>query len=50
MKPAVIRQPEKAAEKQASFLRVGYEIADGKNLWPTPPQIPSPARPTLKKK
>jgi hypothetical protein len=50
MLAAVISQPERAAEKQASFLRVGYEIADGKNLWPTPPRIPSTVRPALKKK
>lgn len=50
MLAAVISEPERAAEKQASFLRVGYEIADGKNLWPTPPRVPPAARPPMKKR
>ena len=44
MLAAVIKEPEKAAEKYAAFLRTGLEIADGKNLWPTPPRAP-PRRP-----
>jgi hypothetical protein len=50
MLAAVISEPERAAEKQASFLRVGYEIADGKNLWSTPPRVPPAARPPMKKR
>jgi Family of unknown function (DUF6931) len=46
---AVMRQPEKAAEKYASFLQLGCAIAEGKNPWPSPPRVP-PSRPALKKK
>ncbi len=31
---AVIQEPEKAAEKHASFLRIGLEIASGQQAWP----------------
>jgi hypothetical protein len=31
---AVIKQPEKAAEKYASFLRTGMEVASGQHAWP----------------
>lgn len=47
---AVSQQPEKADEKWASFLGAGFEIADGKNLWPLPPRSAPPPRPVPKKK
>ena len=50
MLAAVMKEPEKAAEKYAAFLRTGLEIADGKNLWPTPPRVPPAARPPMKKR
>jgi hypothetical protein len=31
---AVIKEPEKAAEKYASFLQLGLEVASGQHLWP----------------
>jgi hypothetical protein len=31
---AVIKEPEKAAEKQAAFLRTGLEVAGGQHPWP----------------
>ncbi len=31
---AVIKEPEKAAEKHASFLQIGLEIASGQQAWP----------------
>ena len=31
---AVIKEPEKAAEKYASFLRIGLEVAAGQQAWP----------------
>ena len=31
---AVIQEPEKAAEKYASFLRIGLEVASGQQAWP----------------
>jgi hypothetical protein len=50
MLAAVMKEPEKAPEKYAAFLRTGLEIADGKNLWPTPPRVPPAARPPMKKR
>ena len=50
MLAAVMKEPEKAPEKYAAFLRTGLEIADGKNLWPAPPRVPPAARPTVKKR
>jgi hypothetical protein len=50
MLAAVMKEPEKAAEKYAAFLRTGLEIADGKNLWPTPPRVVPAARPPVKKR
>jgi hypothetical protein len=50
MLAALIKEPEKASEKYAAFVRVGLEIADGQNLWPSPPRTPPPSRPTLKKR
>ena len=50
MLAAVMTEPEKASEKHAAFLRTGLEIADGQNLWPTPPRVPPAARPPLKKR
>jgi hypothetical protein len=31
---AVIREPEKADEKYAAFLRTGLEVAAGRHAWP----------------
>ena len=31
---AVIKEPEKAAEKYAAFLRTGLEVAEGQRPWP----------------
>jgi hypothetical protein len=31
---AVIKEPEKAPEKYASFLRTGLDVASGRNAWP----------------
>ena len=31
---AVIKEPEKAAEKYAAFLRTGLEVAAGQHAWP----------------
>ncbi len=41
---AVIKQPEKAAEKQAAFLRIGREVAEGQRPWPrSAPERPASA-------
>jgi hypothetical protein len=34
MLAAVIKEPEKALQKQAAFLRTGREVAEGKHPWP----------------
>ncbi|QEH33230.1 hypothetical protein OJF2_17300 [Aquisphaera giovannonii] len=47
---AVIRQPEKAPEKHATFFAIGREVAEGKDTWPSPTRIPPPTRPTVKKR
>ena len=31
---AVIKEPEKAVQKQAAFLRTGREVAEGQRPWP----------------
>ena len=31
---AVIKEPEKAAEKHAAFLHTGLEVASGQHAWP----------------
>jgi hypothetical protein len=31
---AVIKEPEKAAEKRSAFLRTGLEVAEGRRPWP----------------
>ena len=50
MLAAVMNEPEKASEKHTAFLRTGLQIADGQNLWPSPPRVPPPARPAVKKR
>jgi hypothetical protein len=37
----VIKQPEKAAEKYVTFLKLGQEVAEGQHLWAAAPQ-PTP--------
>ena len=41
---AVIKEPEKAAEKYATFLKLGQEVAEGQHVWAESPQ------PTLEEK
>jgi hypothetical protein len=42
---AVIKEPEKAAQKYAAFLQTGFEVASGKNVWPeAPPAATVPER------
>ena len=31
---AVIKEPEKAVEKHAAFLRTGLDVAAGRRVWP----------------
>jgi hypothetical protein len=38
---AVIKEPEKAAEKHASILRTGLEVASGQNAWPEAAKEPT---------
>jgi hypothetical protein len=38
---AVIKEPEKAAEKHAAFLRTGLEVASGQNAWPAAAKEPT---------
>ncbi len=40
---AVIKEPEKAAEKQAAFLRIGLEVAAGQQAWPS--EVPEEKQP-----
>jgi hypothetical protein len=35
---AVIKEPEKAAEKHEEFLRTGLEVASGQHAWPEGPK------------
>ena len=35
---AVSKQPEKAPEKYATFLRIGLEVASGQHAWPEAPR------------
>jgi hypothetical protein len=42
---AVIKQPEKSAEKYAAFLKIGLEMAEGRQSWPEPPK-PASGEPT----
>jgi hypothetical protein len=35
---AVIKEPEKSAEKYATFLKLGLEVAEGKHPWAEAPQ------------
>jgi hypothetical protein len=39
----VIREPEKSAEKYASFLNLGLEVASGQRVWPEAPKPASGA-------